>query len=105
MTRAPKAFASIVQLKPTGPCPKIAMVSSADSATLLIAAKAVPVPQAMAAPVLKDSESGSLMRVCAGTFMKSACPPSAFSPPYTLRAFGQYCVQPERQYWQVRHPS
>ena len=68
-TRAPIARASWVALKPTGPWPKMAMVSRPERFNRRNAPKAVPVPQEMAAPVSKESSSGSGTTVKAGAFM------------------------------------
>ena len=65
------ALASCVAESPTGPWPKIAMVSSPWSPRRCSAPQAVPVPQEIAAPVSKESSSGSGTRVRAGHFMKA----------------------------------
>jgi hypothetical protein len=44
------------------------------------APQAVPVPQEIAAPVTKESESGSGTSVDTGTFMCLACPPCPPEP-------------------------
>lgn len=69
ITRAPRAEASWVADRPTGPWPKIAMVWSPVSSRRFNAPQAVPVPQEMAAPVSNDSSSGSCTSVFAGHFM------------------------------------
>ena len=53
----------------------MAIVSPPCSSTRRSAPQAVPVPQEMAAPVTKDSESGSGTSVDTGTFMYFAWPP------------------------------
>src|SRR5215470_8508066 len=75
MTRAPISTASCVAERPTGPWPKMAIVSPPCSAIRRSAPQAVPVPQEMAAPVTKESESGSGTSVDTGTFMYFAWPP------------------------------
>ena len=54
---------------PTGPRPNTASVSRALSSRRSIAAKAVPVPQEMAAPAEKLISCGSEIKVFAGTRM------------------------------------
>ncbi len=61
--------ASWVAESPTGPWPKTAMVSPPCSWTRRSAPHAVPVPQEIAAPVTKESASGSGTSVDTGTFM------------------------------------
>ena len=80
MTRAPMALASCVAASPTGPWPKIAMVSSPWRPKRCSAPQAVPVPQEIAAPVSKESSSGSGTRVRAGHFMKAAWAPCPVTP-------------------------
>ena len=63
------ALANSVALKPTGPWPNTARVSAPVNFMRLMAANAVPVPQATAAPSENDNASGSGTRVLAGTFM------------------------------------
>jgi hypothetical protein len=75
MTRAPISTASCVADSPTGPWPKMAIVSPPCSSTRRSAPQAVPVPQEMAAPVTKESESGSGTSVDTGTFMYFAWAP------------------------------
>jgi hypothetical protein len=75
MTRAPIATANCVADKPTGPWPKIAMVSPPCKLIRFKAPHAVPVPHETAAPVTNESESGSGTSVETGTFMYFACPP------------------------------
>src|SRR5262245_37942565 len=77
MTRRPIAAPRRVALRPTGPWPNTARVSPPETRILLNAEKAVPVPQATAAPSAKLSSSGRGTSVFAGTFMYSAWPPWA----------------------------
>jgi hypothetical protein len=56
-------------LRMIGPWPKMAIVSPPCSWTRRSAPQAVPVPREMAAPVTKESESGSGTSVDTGTFM------------------------------------
>jgi hypothetical protein len=72
MTRAPITTASCVAESPTGPWPKIAMVSPPARFTRFSAPHAVPVPHEMAAPVTNESASGSGTSVDTGTFMYRA---------------------------------
>ena len=58
-------------LAPTGPCPKIATVSTPVSPRRLMAWKAVPVPQATAAPWSNGRSSGIFTQVDAGHRRKS----------------------------------
>src|ERR1700693_3349410 len=58
MTRAPIATANCVADNPTGPCPKIAIVSRPERPTRRSAPYAVPVPHEIAAPVSNDRPSG-----------------------------------------------
>jgi len=67
ITRAPIAAASCVAESPTGPWPKMAMVSRPEMCIRLSAPKAVPVPQEIAAPASNESASGSGTSVLAGT--------------------------------------
>jgi hypothetical protein len=53
----------------------MAIVSPPCKLIRFSAPHAVPVPQETAAPVTKDSESGSGTSVETGTFMYLACPP------------------------------
>ena len=69
ITRAPMTTASCVADRPTGPWPKIAIVSPPCRLSRLSAPQAVPVPQEMAAPVTKESASGSGTSVDTGTFI------------------------------------
>ena len=71
MTLAPMVAANCAALKPTGPWPKTAMVSMPEMPRRFRAWKAVPVPQAQAAPSSKLRASGSATQVEAGTFKKS----------------------------------
>src|SRR5262249_11313379 len=67
MTHAPISTASCVADRPTGPWPKMAIVSPPCSWTRRSAPQAVPVPQEMAAPVMKESGAGSGTSVDTGT--------------------------------------
>ena len=80
MTRAPMTTASCVADRPTGPWPKMAIVSPPCRLTRFSAPQAVPVPQEIAAPVTKESESGSGTSVDTGTFMYLAWPPCPPEP-------------------------
>ena len=104
MTRAPMATANCVADKPTGPCPKMAIVSPPCRLIRFSAPHAVPVPHETAAPVTKESESGSGTSVETGTFMYFACPPCP-PEPYTTVPSRHICVQPARQCLQVPQPS
>ena len=83
MTFAPISFASWVADSPTGPWPKIAIVSLPERFIRRRAPQAVPVPQEMAAPVSKERSSGSGTSVLAGTHKYLAWPPLALLP-YTF---------------------
>ena len=80
MTRAPMATANCVADNPTGPWPKMAIVSPPLRLSRFRAPQAVPVPQEIAAPVTKERESGSGTKVDTGTFMYLACPPCPPEP-------------------------
>ena len=54
----PSCAANIVAESPTGPCPKIAIVSIAVMSSRFIAWNAVPVPQEQAAAERKSRFSG-----------------------------------------------
>ena len=63
------AVASCTALSPTGPWPNTASVSRPERFMRRSALYAVPVPQEIAAPVAKESSSGSGTSVRAGTVM------------------------------------
>src|SRR5262245_56669857 len=75
MTRAPITMTSCVADNPTGPWPKMAIVSPPCRLSRFSAPHAVPVPHEIAAPVTKESESGRGTSVPTGTFMYLACAP------------------------------
>ena len=104
MTRAPIITASCVADRPTGPWPKTAIVSPPCRLSLFRAPHAVPVPHEIAAPVTKESESGSGTSVDTGTFMYRAWPPCP-PEPYTTVPSRHIWVQPARQCLQVPQPS
>ena len=72
--------ASCVADRPTGPWPKMAIVSPPCRVIRFSAPQAVPVPHEIAAPVTKESASGSGTSVDTGTFMYFACPPCPPEP-------------------------
>ena len=80
ITRAPMTSASCVADRPTGPWPKMAIVSPPCRVIRFSAPQAVPVPHEIAAPVTKESASGSGTSVDTGTFMYFACPPCPPEP-------------------------
>ena len=93
---APMALANWVAARPTGPWPKIAIVSR-PVFIRRSAPYAVPDPQAIAAPAEKLSSSRSGTIVSAGTAMYFACPPWALLP-YTFTGTSWHsCCQPDLQ--------
>ena len=80
ITRAPIALANCVPASPTGPWPKIAIVSLPESRIRRSALYAVPEPHEIAAPAEKVSSSASGTSVFAGTLRYFACPPCELLP-------------------------
>src|SRR6202042_844066 len=80
ITRAPIALANCVPARPTGPWPKIAIVSLPDRFIRRNALYAVPEPQAIAAPAENVNSSGSGTIGLAGTQRYFAWPPCELLP-------------------------
>ena len=79
------------------------MVSRPETSSRCKAPNAVPVPQEIAAPVAKESSSGSGTSVRTGTFMYCACAPWPVRPK-TMVPSRQSWPQPLRQCLQTPQP-